>query len=108
MFAVWSGENKPLKTEKIERDDQFWEEKMKEKLLTFYMNWLLPEIVDSRRACGMPLRENEILASTIDSTEKEPSPKRRRISKDSNVDDKENDPCINNTSCKKQLSFDEF
>lgn len=59
LFAVWSGENQPLKTEIIRKDHVFWEKKMKDKLVSFYMDWLLPEIVDSRRARGMPLREKE-------------------------------------------------
>lgn len=29
LFAVWSGENKPLKTELIKNDDDFWKKKMK-------------------------------------------------------------------------------
>ncbi|XP_045484036.1 uncharacterized protein LOC123689155 isoform X1 [Pieris rapae] len=66
LFAVWSGENKPLKTEIINKDDVFWETKMKVKILTFYMDWLLPEIVDPRRARGMPLRENEELLVRTD------------------------------------------
>ncbi|KAJ8715934.1 hypothetical protein PYW08_013219 [Mythimna loreyi] len=41
LFAVWSDENSPLKTEYIDRDDIFWKEKMKEKLTTFYVDYAL-------------------------------------------------------------------
>ncbi|GBP79177.1 hypothetical protein EVAR_53043_1 [Eumeta japonica] len=79
LFAEWSGENKPLKSTIIEKDDRFWEEKMKDKILSFYTDWLLPEIVDSRRARGMPLRENECqLVKTTDT---------------SSDDNKENEAC---------------
>lgn len=81
---------------------------MKQKLLAFYMDWLLPEIVDSRRARGMPLREYEKTTESPknDNLEKEPSPKRQRIdeeflaSKDHN---NENRPRIS-----RQILFDNF
>lgn len=64
LFAIWSGENRPLKTEIIERDDVFWKTKIEPKVVGFYTDWILPEIVDSRRARGMPLREKETVVST--------------------------------------------
>lgn len=56
LFAVWSNENSPLKTEWINRDDEFWKEKMKEKLTSFYIDCLLPELVDPRYPRGMNIR----------------------------------------------------
>ncbi|GBP12608.1 hypothetical protein EVAR_10266_1 [Eumeta japonica] len=53
---------------------------MKHKILSFYTDWLLPEIVDSRQARGMPFRENEyqLVKSTDTSSD----------------DNKENEPCL--------------
>uniref|UniRef100_A0A1Y1LUC9 YqaJ viral recombinase domain-containing protein n=1 Tax=Photinus pyralis TaxID=7054 RepID=A0A1Y1LUC9_PHOPY len=46
-----------LHVETIERDDDFWETKMKEKLADFYFNSLLPEIIDPRRCRQLQLRD---------------------------------------------------
>lgn len=45
-----------LHIEKIEYDDVFWKNNMTQNLIQFYLNVLLPEIVDSRRARNMPIR----------------------------------------------------
>ncbi|GBP32571.1 hypothetical protein EVAR_23983_1 [Eumeta japonica] len=114
LFAVWSGENKPLKTTIIEKDDRFWEEKMKDKILSFYTDWLLPEIVDSRRARGMPLRENECQlvkttdTSSDDNKENEACRKTQLTSESTilsstTVDNKGNDSC-----CRRKLAFEEM
>lgn len=79
LFAVWSGENKPLKTEIIKKDDDFWKRKMKDKLVSFFMDWLLPEIVNSRRARGMPLRESESFVVASNDVNKENVPGHRRL-----------------------------
>lgn len=54
-FVVWT----PLGVmfERIERDDQFWQNKMDKPLETFYMECILPELVDPRYHRKMPLRE---------------------------------------------------
>lgn len=120
----------------IDRDDVFWETKMKTKLLSFYMDWLLPEIVDSPRARGMPLREKE--SPKLDPHENNPCRKRRltfegsptTVLSCSRDDTKENYLCRkrrltfeesstilstaigsnkeNIPCCSKQLSFDEM
>lgn len=57
LFAVWTGPNFYLKTAKIFKDDNFWNIKMKNKLINFYEKCLLPEYVDLRKTRSMPLRE---------------------------------------------------
>lgn len=47
-------------TKFIEKDNVFWETKMKPKLLKFYMKCLLPEIIYSRNARGMSIRNLSI------------------------------------------------
>lgn len=49
-FAVYTGTD--LKYVEVERDDNFWAEKMEPKLISFYHEYLEPEIVN--RLCGMP------------------------------------------------------
>lgn len=56
LFAVWTGEEYPLKVEKITRDDEFWENEMETRLVRYYDKCLLPEIVDPRKTRSMPLR----------------------------------------------------
>lgn len=57
IFALWSGENHKLKLETIYRDDQFWNNKMQEKLSKFYLEHMLPELVDPRFPRKMPIRD---------------------------------------------------
>lgn len=57
LFAVWTGDEFPLKVVKVFRDDAFWQEKMLPKLKTFYFNCILPELIDPRKARSMPLRK---------------------------------------------------
>lgn len=54
-FIVWTPEG--LVYDKIKRDDKFWTEKMENKLADFFHFCLLPEIVDSRRARHLKIRE---------------------------------------------------
>lgn len=63
LFCVWT----PLgiKVAKIERDDNFWEENMKNKLIQFYMTCMLPELVDSRQSRSMPIRDPEHIISAM-------------------------------------------
>lgn len=56
-FAIWVGDDLPLRVEKIYRDDCFWETKMKNHLITFYNSALLTELVDSRMKRSMSLRK---------------------------------------------------
>lgn len=55
VFAIWTPFG--LKYTIVERDDKFWEEKMSPLLQRFYEDCLVPEIVDSRAARNMPIRE---------------------------------------------------
>lgn len=56
LLAVWYGENK-LKMEILQKDDQFWNDKMEPKLLSFYYDCLLPELVDPRHTRNMAIRD---------------------------------------------------
>jgi hypothetical protein len=67
IFVLWT----PLgmKTFTINRDDNFWRDEMETKLTTFYMNCLLPELVDPRRRRSMPLREPSYIVDAQKSRE---------------------------------------
>jgi hypothetical protein len=45
-FAVWTSDKWDLKVEKIQRDDQFWNNKMIPKLIWFYNEKMLPLLID--------------------------------------------------------------
>lgn len=45
IFGVWSGCDKEIKVEMIQRDDQYWEQ-MELKLKHFYISYMLPELCD--------------------------------------------------------------
>lgn len=55
ILVIWTP--KGMAWEIIPRDQLFWQTKMESKLTKFYMEKLLPEIIDSRYQRGMPLRE---------------------------------------------------
>ncbi|KAF4522566.1 hypothetical protein B566_EDAN012857 [Ephemera danica] len=55
---------------KVERDDTFWKKCMEPHLIKFYWNCLLPEIVDSQRERGEPVREPQYIIDAIAAAEK--------------------------------------
>lgn len=57
ILAIWTGPDFPVKTIKIYKDDEFWSLNMLPKLKGFYEKCVLPEVIDSRKARSMPLRE---------------------------------------------------
>ncbi|XP_070515096.1 uncharacterized protein [Cardiocondyla obscurior] len=59
IFAVWTPWG--LKYVFVERDDIFWNTKMLPLLTKFYEDCLVPEIVDSRTARNMPIREPQYI-----------------------------------------------
>ncbi|XP_064211833.1 uncharacterized protein LOC103314328 [Tribolium castaneum] len=59
LLGVWLGDNYPLKTQWVMKDNEFWEEKMLPKLQRFYFHSLLPELVDPRHIRNMPIRDNK-------------------------------------------------
>lgn len=63
IFVVWTP--KGIKLERIERDDTFWTDFMERKLRAFYMDCLLPEIVDSRRKRNLPMRNPQYILDAI-------------------------------------------
>jgi hypothetical protein len=65
LFAIWSGESFPVKTEIIERDDNFWSTKMERKLKDFYLDCLLPELIDPRFPRKMPIRDPKYIIDAI-------------------------------------------
>lgn len=66
IFAVWARENERLKVEIEEKDDNFWKHKMGEKLKTFYMDCLLPELVDPRHTRYLQIRDPDYIPKSIE------------------------------------------
>lgn len=48
---------KGLISEKITKDEAFWKNKMEDKLKNFYLNCILPELLDPRHPRSMPIRD---------------------------------------------------
>ena len=59
IFVLWTP--KGIKIEKIERDDAFWDNNMKEKLIKFYYDCLLPELIDPRYPRSLPIRNPDYI-----------------------------------------------
>ncbi|CAB3252762.1 unnamed protein product [Arctia plantaginis] len=78
VFAVWFSESQPLKTEIIYRDDDYFENKMKPKLCNFYLNCILPEILDPRHTRNMEIRNPTYIMEAIKKKEEK---KKLEISK---------------------------
>lgn len=57
LFAVWSNDKQPLKIEILYRDDDFFDSMMKPKLVAFYQDCILPEIIDGRFPRNLPIRD---------------------------------------------------
>ncbi|KAB0795633.1 hypothetical protein PPYR_12472 [Photinus pyralis] len=64
VFAVWT----PLgvKIETIFKNDEFWTSEMEGKLCSFYMDCLLPELVDPRKTRNMEIRDPESILRAIE------------------------------------------
>lgn len=63
IFAVWTPHG--LKTETILRDTEFWKNKMEPFLRSFYYDCMIPEIIDSRKARNMPIKDPEYILEAI-------------------------------------------
>ncbi|KAL4714306.1 hypothetical protein ACJJTC_009658 [Scirpophaga incertulas] len=89
LLGIWTGEKSPVHIEYIARNDDFWNQKMESKLVTFYMKCLLPELVDSRHTRGMAIRDislqdKENIRPTLSQTQNnhdraEPGPSTRQL-----------------------------
>ncbi|KAJ6647984.1 hypothetical protein Bhyg_03209 [Pseudolycoriella hygida] len=57
LFAIWTSTRCNMFIEKINRDEQFYKTKMENQLISFYYDWLLPELIDPRLKRNMQVRE---------------------------------------------------
>lgn len=73
LFVLWIPSG--IKIEKIERDDIFWENKMKKHLLDFYMECLLPELIDPRYPRSMDIQSLQTILNAV----KERENKKRKL-----------------------------
>lgn len=55
IFAVWTP--KSIKTIRVNRDNDFWKNKMLAFLTRFYFECMLPEILDSWHNRHMPIKD---------------------------------------------------
>ncbi|CAB3223521.1 unnamed protein product [Arctia plantaginis] len=76
IFMVWT--NVDMKVEKIKKDDDFWQNKMEEKLKMFYLDCMVPEIIDSRLDRKMEVRDPIYLIEAIRQREVTREAKKRK------------------------------
>jgi hypothetical protein len=67
-------------SERIERDDEFWNLKMIPKLEQFFMECVLPEYADSRIARGKRVREPLYIVNAMKNAEEKKAGKRLKMS----------------------------
>lgn len=58
----------------ISKDEKFWKEKMEPKLLFFYFDCLLPELVDPRYTRNRTIRDPDYVKNKNKDTNKENNP----------------------------------
>lgn len=62
IFTIWTP--KSVKTVRVNRDNNFWQNKMLPFFTRFYFDCMLPEILDSRHNRHMPIREPKYIVET--------------------------------------------
>ncbi|KAL4717055.1 hypothetical protein ACJJTC_016942 [Scirpophaga incertulas] len=77
LFAIWTGDHKQIKTEIILKDDEVWDNAMKQKLILFYTECMLPELVDPRIPRNMKIRDPVHIQEAINN--KKPNRKYKTI-----------------------------
>lgn len=60
IFSIWTSNRYRMFIQRIERDDNFFDSKMKMQLRSFYNDWLLPELVNPRLQRNMPIRQPDL------------------------------------------------
>lgn len=66
MLGIWFGEAVPIKVYLIQRDDEFWKTKMEAKLVKFYYDCMLPELVDPRHSRCMQIRDPPYIIKSME------------------------------------------
>lgn len=56
LFGIWTSTNHQILVLRVQKDDFFFETKMKNRLSHFYYDWLLPELAEPRLARCMEIR----------------------------------------------------
>lgn len=64
LFGLWLGENIPMRTEIITKDE-IWNEVMETKLTRFYWDCILPELIDPRHTRKMTIRDPNYIEEAI-------------------------------------------
>lgn len=61
LFAIWTGTEKRIHVLRVDKNDTFWKLRMEPHLIKFYMNCMLPELVDPRFNRNMVIRDPEYI-----------------------------------------------
>ena len=80
IFVMWTP-NQSFKVTVVLRDDKFWNDHMEPKITRFFMECMLPELVDSRYNRNLQIREAEFIINSRQSAESA-KPKEGKTSKE--------------------------
>lgn len=64
-FAIWTPVAPFIKYERIERDDTFWKDRMEPQITNFYLNCLLPEMIEPQCPWGLPAKDPPYIIAAI-------------------------------------------
>ena len=78
IFCVWTP--KGLQFIKVKRDDAFCKREMEPKLVQFYVECMLPELIDSRHNRCMPIRKPQFILAERAKEKAKSLEKRKRSS----------------------------
>lgn len=70
IFGVWTGDEFNMKVEIIKRDQEFWKCEMEPHLIRFYLDCVLPELVDPRHTRNMSIRDPPSILNKMGSRKK--------------------------------------
>ncbi|XP_054257576.1 uncharacterized protein LOC129005927 [Macrosteles quadrilineatus] len=63
-FVMWTP--KGMRMDVIEKDDEFWDSHMRDQLQDFYLDCLLPELVDPRQTRSMSIRNPQYILEAME------------------------------------------
>ncbi|KYN18870.1 hypothetical protein ALC57_08800 [Trachymyrmex cornetzi] len=98
VFTIWTP--KSMKIIHVNKDNAFWKKKMLLRLIRFYYECMLPEIVDNRYNKNMPIRDPGYILQAQGDAAKKINRKKRTYSIES-------DNAIEEKKCKSDISLTE-
>lgn len=86
-FILFVDHDTPLHVEEIARDEEFWMDKMKPKLVSFYHDCILPEIVEPQIPLGKFCRDPKYILEAKEVAEKKKTQRKQKLVVQTNDDE---------------------